>query len=181
MHQMRLRVKTAWQHSCHEKNQILLLKSIASLKEKIKVRVLLAGDGPEKDNIQNFINHNNLRNKIKLINFIKNPYPYLKMSDFFILTSNFEGLPNVLLEAQTLKKTIISSDCPSGPKEILKNGMFGYLFKTGSQKDLTKKILSAVKNKALNKKMVRDGYQNLKRFDGKKNLQMYQKILSKYL
>ncbi len=164
-----------------QKNQIILLKSIANLDKKIKIRVLLAGEGPEKDKIKNFIIENNLQNKIKLMNFIKNPYPYLKMADFFILTSNFEGLPNVLLEAQTLKKIIISTNCPSGPKEILNNGMYGYLFKIGNHRDLTKKILSAIKNKNLNKKMVKQGFQNLTRFDNVKNLEKYKKILSRYL
>ena len=50
---------------------------------------------------------------------------YLKKSDLLILTSKYEGLPNVLLEAITLKKLVISSDCPTGPKEVLQNGKGG--------------------------------------------------------
>ena len=51
-----------------------------------------------------------------------NPYKYIKNSDIFILTSIFEGHPNVLIEAQYLKKYIISTNCPTGPREILNNG-----------------------------------------------------------
>ena len=115
------------------------------------------------------------------MSYLKNPYPYLKMADIMILTSNYEGLPNVLLEAQTLKKTIVSSDCPSGPKEILKNGKYGYLFKTGNFKDLSKKVYLAAKNKRLNKKKAEYGYQNLFRFGMKKNLNKYYRLISKYL
>jgi glycosyltransferase involved in cell wall biosynthesis len=66
---------------------------------------------------------------VKILNFKKNPFPYLKKADLFLLTSKFEGLPNVLLEAATLKKNIISTDCPTGPREILNNGKYGFYVK----------------------------------------------------
>ena len=59
-----------------------------------------------------------LQNKVKLIGYLKNPYNYIKKSDIVILTSKFEGLPNILLEAQYLKKYIISTNCETGPREI---------------------------------------------------------------
>ena len=164
-----------------QKNHVLLLKGFLKLNKKLKYRLLIAGNGPEEQKVKSFISTNKLNKNVKLINFLKNPYPYLKLSDILILSSNYEGLPNVLLEAQTLKKTIISSDCPSGPKEILKNGKYGYLFKTGNPDDLSKKILTAFKNKNQNKKMVKLGYQNLNRYEKKINLLKYYNILSKYL
>ena len=63
----------------------------------------------------------------------------MKKSDALVLSSKFEGLPNVLLEALTLKKLVISSNCPTGPKEILDHGKGGLLFKTGYTQDLVKK------------------------------------------
>ena len=164
-----------------QKNHIILLRSLLEIKKKINFKLLIAGNGPEKNRIKNFIFKNNLNSDIKLMSYLKNPYPYLKMADIMILTSNYEGLPNVLLEAQTLKKTIVSSDCPSGPKEILKNGKYGYLFKTGNFKDLSKKVYLAAKNKRLNKKKAEYGYQNLFRFGMKKNLNKYYRLISKYL
>ena len=68
------------------------------------------------------------------MNFKKNPYPYLKRSEVLILSSLFEGLPNVLLESLSLKKFVISSDCPTGPKEILDYGKNGLLFKMKMKK-----------------------------------------------
>ena len=64
-----------------------------------------------------------------------------------ILSSRFEGLPNILLEALTLKKFIISSDCPTGPSEILDSGKGGLLFRVGNFKDLGNKILIYKKQK----------------------------------
>ena len=66
------------------------------------------------------INYHNLNKNIKILGYQDNPYKYLKISDLFILSSIYEGLPNVLLEAITFKKFVISSNCPTGPAEILK-------------------------------------------------------------
>ena len=76
----------------------------------------------KKKNMQKFIEDNNLKNYVKLKDFIDNPFRLIKESDIFILSSKYEGLPNVLLEAACLKKLIISTKCPTGPKEILSNG-----------------------------------------------------------
>ena len=64
------------------------------------------------------------------------------------MTSAYEGLPNVLIEALYLKKYIISSNCPAGPKEILNYGQYGYLFKTSSIKDLKSDILNNILDKS---------------------------------
>ena len=71
----------------------------------------------------------------------------IKQAELFILSSKYEGLPNVLLESAVLKTPIISSDCPTGPKEILMNGKGGYLFKIGDFKKLSEIIISFYKNK----------------------------------
>ena len=67
-----------------------------------------------------------------MINYQDNPYKFIDKTDILVLTSIYEGLPNVLLEALTLKKFIISSDCPAGPREILENGKHGFLLYNNS-------------------------------------------------
>ena len=92
------------------------------------------------------INHLKLNKYFKILDF-KKIYPYIKKSDIFILSTKFEGLPNVLLEAITLDKLVISSNCPTGPSEILDNGNGGLLFEVGNYKQLSHKIIFALKNK----------------------------------
>ena len=164
-----------------QKNQILLLKAIFKLKNKIPIRLLIAGDGPEKINIKSFIDDNNLKRNVRFLNFLENPYPYLKLANIFVLTSNYEGLPNVLLESQCLKKIIISSNCSSGPSDILKNGKYGFLFKTRNQDDLVKKILFIYKNRNIAFKKSKIGFNHLNRFDQNKNLLKYYHLLSRYI
>ena len=76
----------------------------------------------------------------------KQPYKFKKL-DLLVLTSKYEGLPNVILEAICLKKFVISTNCKTGPKEILDNGKGGVLFEIGNYKQLAEKIISYSKNK----------------------------------
>ena len=86
-------------------------------------------------------------------------------------------MPNVLLESQVLKKFIISSDCPTGPREILLNGKAGFLFNVGDHTELSNLILNYYKNKKLLSKKILIGYKNLSRFDYKRNLKKYLNII----
>ena len=159
-----------------QKDQITLLKALVLLKDKLKFQLILLGQGSKKKELKNFIENNDLNKNVKIIDYIKNPYPILKKSDLLILTSKYEGLPNVLLEAITLKKLVISSDCPTGPKEILQNGKGGVLFKTGNYFDLYKKILDLKQKNKSNKKKVLFAYNSLKKFDINFNLKKYLKL-----
>ena len=164
-----------------QKNQILLLKAFKNVSKKFRFRLVIAGRGPNEKMLKNFVKDNKLNSKVKIINFLDNPFPLMKMSDIFILSSNFEGLPNVLLEAQALKLPIISSNCPTGPKEILLGNKFGLLFKVNNQKDLENKIIYSFKNKKYLNKISNDGYKYLFRFDEKRNLFNYYNVIKEYL
>jgi len=135
------------------------------------------GYGKKKDFLLNYINENNLQKKVKIVPYQTNPYNLIKSSDIFILTSLYEGLPNVLLEAQVLKKFIISSNCPTGPREILLNGKAGFLFNVGDYTELSNLILKYSKNKKLLSKKISIGYKNLSRFDYNRNLKKYLNII----
>jgi glycosyltransferase involved in cell wall biosynthesis len=161
-----------------QKDQMTLLKAVNRIKDKIKFNLLIVGKGLEKENLINYIRRNNLIKKVQLKNFQNNPFNLIKSSDVFVLTSKYEGLPNVLLESQVLKKFIISTNCPTGPREILLNGKAGFLFNVGDYKKLSKLILNYSKNKKILSKKILIGYKSLNRFDYKYNLENYFKIVS---
>ncbi len=163
-----------------QKDQITFLRALNLIKDKIEYEAILVGKGKDKNLLKDFINKNNLNNKIKLINFVKNPYPFLNEAEILVLSSKYEGLPNVLLEAQVLKKFIISSDCPTGPREILLNGKGGFLFKVGDFKGLANKILYYYKNKKMLSKLINLSYEKLYRFDYNLNLKKYFLLVKKF-
>ena len=148
-----------------QKSQITILKAAQILKKHLNFRLLILGRGSEKKNMQKFIEDNNLKNYVKLKDFIDNPFRLIKESDIFILSSKYEGLPNVLLEAACLKKLIISTKCPTGPKEILSNGKGGILYEK-NKKNKLKTSLNLFENLSKNKK-------NLMRLNAKKNCIKY--------
>tara|TARA_B100000767_G_C19770667_1_gene539771 strand:+ start:954 stop:2051 length:1098 start_codon:yes stop_codon:yes gene_type:complete len=164
-----------------QKNQITLLKALKFIEEKINFEAVLVGSGNLQKLLFNFTKKYNLQKKIRFIDFVNNPYPLIKQADIFILSSNYEGLPNVLLESIVLNKFIISSNCPTGPKEILLNGKGGLLFKVGNYKELGNKILYYTNNKRKCQLMLGNSIKHLDRFDHDVNLKKYLTVIEKFI
>ena len=162
-----------------QKDHLTLLKSIKLLKPEFKVRLIIIGKGNNKKLLHSFIFENKLQDKVKLLGYTNNPFPYIQKSNLVILTSKFEGLPNILLEAQYLKKYIISTNCPTGPKEILLNGKAGNLIKVGDYKNLSLLINQYnIKKKSIRKK-INVGTKNFFRFDYYLNCKKYLDFVNK--
>lgn len=166
-----------------QKDQIIILKAFNKIKNILNFKLLILGKGKNKQLLQNYIQNNNLSNNIKIVEYKKNPYPFIKKADAFILSSKFEGLPNVLIESQYLKKTIISTKCPTGPKEILLNGRAGFLFDVGNINQLKNHInfITKKKNFKILKKKIKIGFHSIDRFDFEKNINKYFYLIKKYL
>jgi N-acetylgalactosamine-N,N'-diacetylbacillosaminyl-diphospho-undecaprenol 4-alpha-N-acetylgalactosaminyltransferase len=101
------------------KNQELLIRAFNKLKNK-KIRLYIFGDGELDSYLKNKIVQLNLESQVFLKGFSTDIFSYLKGADAFLFGSNHEGFPNVLLEAMACELPIITTDCPSGPKEIMK-------------------------------------------------------------
>ncbi len=164
-----------------QKDQITLIKSLKLIEKNINFEAIIVGKGILKNRLSEKIKNFKLEKNIKLVNFLKNPYPIIKQSDLIILSSRYEGLPNILLESLVLKKFIISSNCRTGPKEILNNGKGGFLFKVGDYRQLANKIIFFKKNRKKCQSMTLISYKNLYRFDMEKNLKKYYELVEKYL
>ena len=167
-----------------QKDHITLLKAFNIVSKKIPARLLLIGYGSNKNKILNFLKFNKLENLVKIINFNHNPFKYITKTDLFVLSSLYEGLPNVILEAMVLKKYVISSNCPTGPSEILEKGKFGSLFPIKNYKKLSNLILDYYKNKRKYNNKTLKAFKSLDRFDKEKNCKLYltevQKLMRSY-
>ncbi len=164
-----------------QKDQITFLKSLNLIKNKIDFEACIVGRGVLKKSLIKYILENKLESYVKIIDFNENPYPFIKQCNLFILTSKYEGLPNVLLEALVLKKFVISSSCETGPKEILLNGKGGLLFKVGDHEELANKITFYFFNKQKCRKALNNCFKSLKRFDYKINLSKYYELIKIFL
>lgn len=139
------------------KNHRLLINAISKLSSK-KVRLYIFGTGELFKELEELILSLNLTKNVFLMGFDANPYKYLKAADLFVFGSNHEGFPNVLLEAMVCNLPIVSTNCPSGPNEIL-DVNFGYNYKekiitkygilvpVNDEKAFTEAILEMLENK----------------------------------
>ncbi len=139
-----------------QKDHLTILKAIKYSKTKDRIKMIIIGSGYKKKHLINYIKVNSLDKIVELINYKKNPFNYISASDCLILSSKYEGSPNILLEAAILKKLIISSNCQTGPRQITSNGKGAYLFEVGNYNKLSNIIDSInlrkkeVKNKIYN-------------------------------
>lgn len=129
-----------------QKNQMLLIDSFALIAEEINEYTLdIYGDGELKQELLDRIKYYGLQERIKIHNSRKDILKYIYESSLFILTSNFEGMPNVLMEAMALGLPCISTDCsPGGARELITNGINGIIVPVGDREalaDAMKRIL----------------------------------------
>lgn len=127
-----------------KKNLPLLLKAFARLRHRRAARLVILGDGPERSMLEQEVDELGLAGSVDLPGFDANPFRYMSRCAVFALTSQREGLPGVLIEALVCGANIVSTDCRSGPREILKDGRFGRLVPTGDVDALTDALIAAI-------------------------------------
>jgi glycosyltransferase involved in cell wall biosynthesis len=104
-----------------------LIRAFAELRPQHPARLVILGDGGDRQALQSLARELGVADDVALPGFVPNPYAYLKRAAVFALSSIYEGLPTVLIEALALGTPVVSTDCRSGPREILEDGALGRL------------------------------------------------------
>ncbi|CAG9621411.1 glycosyltransferase [Sutcliffiella rhizosphaerae] len=115
-----------------------LLHALKVIQESKKTRLIFVGDGSEKERLQSLVDEYNLHEVVDFVGFQSNPYTFMKKADLFVLSSAYEGFGNVVAEALAVGTPVVSTDCPSGPGEILDGGNYGELVPVGDYIALAK-------------------------------------------
>lgn len=124
-----------------QKNFFFLCKAIKNkLKTNEKIKLLIAGEGEDKNNINQFIKDNNLEDKIILLGHIKNIFPYFLKAKAFILTSLWEDPGFVLVEAAISRTLVLSTSAKPGPNELIKNNLNGIVYQENDYLDFKKQF-----------------------------------------
>lgn len=103
----------------YQKNQTMLIHAFAKLQSVFPCQLVLLGEGGDREELEWEAEKSGFRDRIHFTGFLKNPFPLLSRCDVFALSSRFEGMPNVLLQALGCGLPVVSTDCPHGPREII--------------------------------------------------------------
>lgn len=123
-----------------QKDFATLIRAFAEVRRRWTARLLILGEGPERARLETLAVDSGLRADVGLPGWVANPYPFLVGSSMFVLSSRWEGLPGVLIEAMYCGVPVIATDCPSGPREILDEGRHGRLVAVGDVSALARSI-----------------------------------------
>ncbi len=164
-----------------QKDYFTLLKAIEVLRSKYKVELIILGEGELKAEIISEIHKRNISENVHLIGWVKNPYKYIKKSDVFVLSSLWEGFPNVILEALCCGLPVVSTDCPTGPSEIIKSGYNGFLVSVGDYIALAKYISELISNQKKASKIVINGMKRAQDFSIQEISSQWSKTIEKVI
>jgi len=131
-----------------QKDYPTLLHAFAQVRKNRPVRLLILGEGKDRLALEELIKELGLEQDVSLPGFVMNPYAYMARASLFVLSSRWEGLPTVLIEALCCGTPVVSTDCPSGPREILRDGQYGQLVPVGDVDGLAQAIEAALNSKA---------------------------------
>ncbi len=127
-----------------QKDFLTLIRAVGRVRRECPVRLLILGDGPERPILEAEVGEQRLEGTVDLPGWVANPYPYMVRAGAFVLSSRWEGLPSVLIEALYCGVPVVATDCPSGPMEILDAGRHGVLVPVGDVDALARGIGSAL-------------------------------------
>lgn len=127
-----------------QKDFATLLKAFARVRTVRTVRLVILGEGKERATLEALARELGVAGDVDLLGFVRNPFAYMARASVFVLSSAWEGFGNVLAEAMACGCPVVSTDCPSGPAEILDGGVYGPLVPVGDDAALAKAIFSVL-------------------------------------
>lgn len=129
-----------------QKNFELAIRALAEVRKTREARLLILGDGPKRAELEALAEELGVREHVDMPGFVENPYAYMSKVSMLLMSSRFEALPAVLIEALHIGTQIVSTDCPNGPEEILENGKYGELIPMHDEKAMAQAIEKTLDN-----------------------------------
>ncbi len=123
-----------------------LIKAFAIVRQSCPVRLMILGEGEDRLKLEGLVKEIGLEGAVSLPGFVENPYAYMAKAAVFVLSSAWEGFGNVIPEAMACGTPVVSTDCQSGPAEILENGKHGQLVPVGDVEELARAIAKTLQN-----------------------------------
>ena len=127
-----------------QKDFMTLLQAVKQVNQTTPLRLIILGEGRQREALEQSIAASGLQQQVALPGFQANPYAWIQRADVFVLSSRWEGSPNVLTEAAALGVPVVATDCPSGPRELLQDGYYGPLVPMGNAQAMADAIIEVL-------------------------------------
>ncbi len=127
-----------------QKDYPTMLRAFRAVRSARPARLMILGEGPDRDALAGMVGDFGLAGEVAMPGFVENPMSYMSRAAVFVLSSRWEGFGNVLAEALAAGCPVVSTDCPSGPSEILDDGRFGALVAVGDDAALAAAIVATL-------------------------------------
>lgn len=124
-----------------------LIRAFKRVRRKRNARLMILGEGPERTALERLTDDLNVAGEVALPGYVDNVLPFMRESAVFVLSSAWEGLPGVLIEAMACGCPVVSTDCPSGPTEVLCGGKYGHLVPVGAVEPMADAIRQVLAGK----------------------------------
>jgi len=128
-----------------KKDYPTLLEALFLVRRSVPARLIILGEGPERGRLEGLARKLGIEQHVSMPGFCDNPFAYLARANLYVLSSISEGMPSALIEALACGCPVVSTDCPSGPSEILGNGRYGALVPVGNAQALASAILETLR------------------------------------
>ncbi|MBW3617027.1 MAG: glycosyltransferase [Proteobacteria bacterium] len=123
----------------------VLVRALAQAQSKVDARLLILGEGALRSQLELEAQRLGVTERVRFPGFRKNPFPFFQRADLFVLSSRWEGFGNVIVEALACGTPVVSTDCMSGPAEILQHGRYGALVPVGDSPALARAMVKALR------------------------------------
>ena len=159
-----------------QKNYPCALRTIKRLQNHI-AQYLILGEGELRRELEDMVRSLGLQDKVKFLGYLENPFAIISSADIFLLTSFYEGFGLVIVEAMICRVPIVTTDCPSGPNEIVENGVDGFLVPVNDDEALANAIEKILSDTKLRKKFIEAGRKKAQQFSKENIIPRYEHVI----
>ncbi len=156
-----------------EKDFETLIRAFGLVRGKQRARLVILGDGPLRAKLDQQVREAGLENDVAMPGFVANPFAYMARCSVFVLSSRFEGLPGVLIQAMACGAPVVATDCPSGPSEIITPNADGLLVPVGDASEMAEAIHGVLSDPASARAMGQRGKVSVERFRVERVMERY--------
>lgn len=163
----------------NQKGFSYVIEAVKLVNSKTPLRLLIIGDGKLKEKLKQQTEELGIKDKVDFLGVRNNPFAYMARCDLFVLSSLYEGLPNVLIEAMALGLPVISTNCPYGPSEIIEDGRNGVLIPVGNPQAISEAVLRVLGDENLRERLKVEAKRRAKDFSLDKMISDYTELFLK--